>query len=336
MDSLTQGLLGAATFAILKDKDIGKKSLLIGAIAGTIPDLDVFLAPFFNDIEFLTIHRSVSHSIGLAVVLSLLLGEIFYKTYKRKQSRKSWNFAFFLAIFTHSILDWFTTYGTKLISPFDDHLFSLNSIHVFEPIYTAILFSGILIHLLKSRKKLKSKAIKYSLIVSSCYLLVGMVSKNHAYYHFKTQLEKDNMTYEDILVSPTPLNIFLWHGIVKQKEGYQFSTYSIFDRKKPVNFYFIKSDNQILKEVANERLIKYYLDYTQGFPLVKKDENGNIEIYAIKYGPINYFGKPKFVYPLSFNLNNLSEDKIEIDYSGKQRGPVKNYKNLFKRIIGGA
>ena len=334
MDSLTQGLLGAATFAIVKDKDIGKKSLLIGAIAGTIPDLDVFLAPFFNDIEFLTIHRSVSHSIGLAVVLSLLLGEIYYRIYKRKQSRKSWNLAFFLAIFTHSILDWFTTYGTKLISPFDDHLFSLNSIHVFEPIYTAILLSGILIHLLKSRKKIKLKAIKYSLIVSTCYLLIGVASKNHAYYHFKTQLEKDNMAYEDILVSPTPLNIFLWHGIVKQKEGYQFSTYSIFDRKKPVNFYFIKSDIEILKEVANERLIKYYLDYTQGFPLVKKDENGNIKIYAIKYGPINYFGKPEFVYPLSFNLNNLSEEKIKIDYSGKQRGPVKNYKNLFKRIIG--
>ena len=145
MDSLTQGLLGATTFAIIKDKDIGKKSLLIGAIAGTIPDLDVFLSPFFNDIEFLTIHRSVSHSIGLAILLSLLFGEIFYRIYKRKHSRKNWNLAFLLAIFTHSLLDWFTTYGTKLISPFNDHLFSLNSIHVFEPIYTSILLGGILL-----------------------------------------------------------------------------------------------------------------------------------------------------------------------------------------------
>ncbi len=334
MDSLTQGLLGAATFAIVKEKDIGKKSLLIGAIAGTLPDLDVFLVPFFNDIEFLSIHRSVSHSIGLAIVLSLLLGELFYRIYKRKQSRKTWNLAFFLCIFTHSILDWFTTYGTKLISPFDDHLFSLNSIHVFEPVYTGILFSGILMHLLKSRKKIKSNAIKYSLIFSTCYLLLGLVSKNHAYYHFKSQLDADNMAYEDILVSPTPLNIFLWHGIVKQEEGYQFSTYSIFDKKTPVKFEFVESDNEILKEISNERLIKYYLDYTQEFPLVKKNENGEVKIYAIKYGPINYFGKPEFVYPLSFSLNNLSEENIQIDYSGKPRGPIKNYKNLFKRIIG--
>jgi inner membrane protein len=333
MDSLTQGLLGAATFAIIKDKEIGKKSLLIGAVAGTLPDLDVLLAPFFSDIEFLTIHRSVSHSIVLAIALSLILGEVFFRCYKRKQARRSWHIAFFLSIFTHSILDWFTTYGTKLISPFDDHLFSLNSIHVFEPIYTAILLSGICVHLIKSRKKIKSNAIKYSLIVSSCYLLVGMVSKNHAYYHFKTQLDKNNMAYEEILVSPTPLNILLWHGIVKQSDGYQFSTYSIFDRKKPIKFEFVKSNNDVIKEVAKERLIKYYLEYTQGFPLIQKDDDGNVEIYAIKYGPINYFGKPEFVYPLSFNLNNLSEEEIRIDSDSKHKGPVKNYKNLFKRII---
>lgn len=334
MDSLTQGLLGAATFAIVKDKHIGKKALLIGAIAGTIPDLDVFLAPFYNDIEFLTIHRSFSHSIGLAIFLSLLLGEIFYRIYNRKQSRKSWNIAFFLALLTHSLLDWCTTYGTKLISPFDDHLFSLNSIHVFEPIYTTLLLAGILIHLIKSKYNLKSKALKYSLILSTCYLLVGIISKNHAYYHFKAQLEKDNIVYEDILVSPTPLNIFLWHGIVKQKNGYQFSTYSIFDRTKSIIYQFVKSDDGILSEVADNRLIKYFLEYTQGFPLVQKEENGDVKIYAIKYGPINYYGKPTFVYPLSFNLNELSEKKIIIDYTGQQRGPVKNYKNLFNRIIG--
>ncbi|MFT5245793.1 MAG: inner membrane protein, partial [Gammaproteobacteria bacterium] len=65
MDSITQGLLGALTFAAVKDKEIGKKSLLIGAIAGTIPDMDVFLSPLFSDVAFLTIHRSVSHSIIL-------------------------------------------------------------------------------------------------------------------------------------------------------------------------------------------------------------------------------------------------------------------------------
>lgn len=334
MDSLTQGLLGAATFALVKDKDIGKKSLLIGAVAGTLPDLDVLLSPLFSDIEFLTVHRSVSHSIGLAIVLSLLLGELFYRYHKRSQSRKSWNLAFFLAIFTHSLLDWCTTYGTKLISPFNDHLFSLNSIHVFEPIYTSILLGGVLIHLFRSESGPKSKSLKYALGLSTIYLLMGIVSKNHAYYHFKTQLERDNIAYKDILVSPTPLNGLLWHGIAKQEDGYLFATYSIFDRHKPIQFQFEKSENDIIPKVAHNRLINYYLEYTQGYPLIKKEANGDVNIYAIKYGPINYYGKPEFVYPLSFNLKDLSDENIKIDYSGKQRGPVKNYRNLLSRIRG--
>lgn len=335
MDSLTQGLLGAATFAIVKNKDIGRKSLLIGAMAGTIPDLDVLLSPFFSDIEFLTVHRSISHSIIFAIGLSFLLGEIFHRIYKKQQSRHKWNFAFFLAIFTHSLLDWCTTYGTKLISPFSDHLFSLNSIHVFEPIFTSILLIGILVHLINSNRNFgNTRALKYSLMLSAFYLLLGLVSKNHAYYHFKSQLEKENIAYTDILVSPTPLNMFLWHGIVKQKEGYQFGTYTIFDKNKPVEFQFVKSNNEIIPEIENNRLIKYYLDYTQDYPLIKKDENGDVKIYAIKYGPINYYGEPEFVYPLCFNLNELIDNKISIDFGGTQRGPVKNYKNLYKRIKG--
>jgi len=81
MDSLTQALLGASTFALVKNKDIGKKSLLIGAVAVTLPDLDVLLSPFFNEVAFISVHRSVSHSLFLAIVLSFLFGYIFYKKY---------------------------------------------------------------------------------------------------------------------------------------------------------------------------------------------------------------------------------------------------------------
>ncbi len=335
MDSLTQGLLGAATFAVVKDKAIGKQALLIGAIAGTIPDLDVLLSPLFNEIEFLSVHRSISHSIGFALILSILLGEFFHRLYKRKHQRAKWNVAFFIALFTHSMLDWFTTYGTKLISPFNNHLFSLNSMHIFEPVFTSILLVGVLWHLIQ-RKPIEhhNKVLKNALYLSVFYLLLAVSFKNHAYYHFEGQLKKDGVDYQEILVSPTPLNIILWHGIVKTKNGYLFSTYSIFDGKKELDFQFVKSDHTVIERIQNNQLIQYYLEYTQGFPLIESNADGEVKIYAIKYGPINYYGAPEFVYPLCFNEFNLDENKVTIDYSGKQRGPVKNFKNLFKRIIG--
>lgn len=335
MDSLTQGLLGATTFAAVKDKEIGKKSLLIGAIAGTLPDLDVFLSPLFNEVEFLTVHRSVSHSIGLAILVSFILGELFHRIYKRKQSRTSWNIAFFLAIMTHSLLDWCTTYGTKLLSPFNGHLFSTNSIHIFEPTYTFILLVGVVLLLFKNQSKEKrQKILNWTLAVSTAFIFWTFASKGIANQKFVAELKRQNIEYEKIIVSPTPLNSVLWHGIIKSKTGYYFGTYSLFDERNHISFHFEESHNDVLDKIKENRLVKYYLDYTQGFPLVKRDSEGNIQIYAIKYGPINYFGKPEFVYPLCLNENELQDEKINIDYSGKQRGPVKNYKKLLNRIKG--
>lgn len=335
MDSLTQALLGATTFAVVMDKEIGKKALIFGAIAGTIPDLDVFLSPLFNDIEFLTVHRSVSHSIILAVILSLLLGFIFHRIYKQEYLQIKWTFAFFLAIMTHSILDCFTTYGTKLLSPFSSHLFSTNNIHVIEPFYTLILLIGVLILLLKSQSINKRQlTINLTILISTLYMSWTFISKGIANQHFVSELNRQHINFEKFIVSPTPLNSLLWHGIAKTSSGYYFGTYSVFDKREDIVFSFEASAHELIKEIDKNRLIKFYLEYTQDFPLIKSDPDGETNIYAIKYGPINYFDSPEFVYPLTFNLNNLEDDSIKIDYSGKQRGPVKNYRNLFKRIRG--
>ena len=46
MDSLTQIVLGAAVGEAVLGKKIGNWAIFWGAIAGTVPDLDVFLSYF--------------------------------------------------------------------------------------------------------------------------------------------------------------------------------------------------------------------------------------------------------------------------------------------------
>ena len=335
MDIVTQGLLGAATFSLIKDPEVGKKSLLIGAAAGIAPDLDMLLAPFFNDIEFLTVHRSMSHSVIMCLTLAVGAGYGFYRYYDRKASLSSWIVAFGLAICTHPILDWFTTYGTQLFSPFTDHLFSLNSIHVFEPIYTLVLLIGVVTLALRpTHGSHRFKIALTTVLASSIYLCSTYASKSHAFYHFKSELQRQEINYNRVLVSPTPLNSLLWHGIVKADDGYYFATYSILDKRNEIEFQFLESANDLLPSIKDNELVRNYLDYTQGFPLVRHGNDGNLKIYAVKYGPINYFGEPEFVYPLCLNPNELTDTEIKIEYSGKQRGPVKNYKNLLRRVKG--
>jgi hypothetical protein len=63
MDSLTQAVLGAAVGETVLGKKVGNKAPLWGALAATLPDLDVVAYPFYDAVDRLGVHRGFSHSI---------------------------------------------------------------------------------------------------------------------------------------------------------------------------------------------------------------------------------------------------------------------------------
>ena len=70
MDSLTQAVLGAAVAEATIGRKEGNKAILWGVIIGTIPDLDVIVARFFDPVRSLLVHRGFSHSILFILLLT--------------------------------------------------------------------------------------------------------------------------------------------------------------------------------------------------------------------------------------------------------------------------
>jgi len=68
MDSLTQIVLGAAMGEAVLGKKIGNRAILWGAVAGTIPDLDVFVRFFTDPITATEMHRGFSHSLLFCII----------------------------------------------------------------------------------------------------------------------------------------------------------------------------------------------------------------------------------------------------------------------------
>ena len=68
MDSITQIVLGGAIGELVAVKKLGNKAILWGAVAGTIPDLDVFLRVFYHPIDAALVHRGFSHSLLFALL----------------------------------------------------------------------------------------------------------------------------------------------------------------------------------------------------------------------------------------------------------------------------
>ncbi len=82
MDSLTQITLGAAIGEITLGKKIGNRALLWGAIAGTIPDLDVLTGPFVSELQELVYHRGLSHSLAFSVLGAYGIAWIVHQLYR--------------------------------------------------------------------------------------------------------------------------------------------------------------------------------------------------------------------------------------------------------------
>ena len=81
MDSLTQIVLGASVAEATLGKKIGNKAIVLGAIAGTIPDLDIVTRFFVDDLTASVMHRGFSHSLIFPFVAAPILAWILKKIY---------------------------------------------------------------------------------------------------------------------------------------------------------------------------------------------------------------------------------------------------------------
>jgi inner membrane protein len=73
MDSLTQIVLGAAVGEAVLGRKVGNKAILWGAIAGTIPDLDVLARSLVDPLRANELHRGITHSIFFSAVMAPVL-----------------------------------------------------------------------------------------------------------------------------------------------------------------------------------------------------------------------------------------------------------------------
>ena len=85
MDSLTQITLGAAVGEVVLGKKAGNRAMFWGAVAGTLPDLDI-VANFVTDpISALAYHRAFTHSFAFSILVPIGMGLIAHRLYGGKE-----------------------------------------------------------------------------------------------------------------------------------------------------------------------------------------------------------------------------------------------------------
>ncbi|MBE7691063.1 metal-dependent hydrolase [Tenacibaculum piscium] len=317
MDSLTQIILGAAVGEAVLGRKIGNKAMFYGAIAGTIPDLDV-LASFFTDkVTALYIHRGFTHSIVFSVLFAPIFAWIVTR-YEKYKNFKNWTWLFFLAFVTHPILDAHTTWGTQLFWPFDIRL-AFKTIFVIDPLYT-IPFLVFLIFAMTQKRVHKKRAFynKMGLIISSSYLVLTFLLKWLAFNQFEKALENQNIEYSEIDTRPSPLNTILWSANVQTEDAFLLANYSFFDTK-PITFTKHLKNHHLLGNLSKNETVKRMISISEGwFTINKKNE----ELYyndlrfgflSIKPNAENFVFKYKITVDNSGNVTFTEEPKDKRD-----------------------
>lgn len=290
MDSLTQIVLGAACGEAILGKKIGNKALLFGAIGGTIPDLDVFVGSLLynNEIDAMLFHRGFMHSILFSILASPLLGWLTFKLYdtgKRLHTttQKDWLWLWFLALFTHPILDCFTPYGTQLFSPFTNYRVAVNNIAVADPFYTfPFLICMIVLMFFKRPSNRRKLWLKLGVGISSVYMLFTLGNKLYIDNVFRKSLKNSNISYARFSTQPSIFNNILWYGIAENKTSYFVANYSLFDKKNSfLNFKTIPKQRHLKPSEFND--IKNLAWFSNQYYNVYKLENNQYRYNDLRY-----------------------------------------------------
>lgn len=271
MDSLTQMVLGAAVGEAVLGRKIGNKAMLYGAIAGTIPDLDIISSQFTDTVTALQIHRGITHSVLFSIFFAPIMAWLVtrYESYK---NIKDWSWLFFWAFITHPILDAHTTWGTQLFWPLDIRL-AFKTIFVIDPIYTLPFLVFLLLAMRQKRGSWKRK--KYNnlgLIVSSSYLILTFVFKTVTLNKFKHSLQEQNINYKAIQTRPSALNTILWSANVNTENHFLMGYYSFFD-SKPVHFQAYPKNHELLGTLKDNKKMQEMIAISKGWYTITKKDN---------------------------------------------------------------
>ena len=157
-------------------RTVGKKAMLWGVLAQSIPDIDFIAATWLNTSNNLLAHRGFTHSILFALLITLLLATLAERWHRPHNiSLTRWIFFFGTVILTHIFLDAFNNYGVGWFEPFSHYRISFNIIYVADPFFSVA--PGIaLVMLLLLKQQNKKRKFWWQFGLSLCFTSWFMIT----------------------------------------------------------------------------------------------------------------------------------------------------------------
>jgi len=335
MDSLTHLALGACMGEAFAGRTLGKKAMLWGALAQSIPDIDFIASFWMNASSNLLAHRGFTHSFLFCIIVTPLLAFTAERLHRPHNIRlRKWMLFFGAVIFIHIFIDAFNNYGVGWFEPFNHQRISFNAIYVADPFFS--IWPGIaciaLIYLKRVNRQ-RTKWWRMGLGVSALYLLYCLANKMAIDSEVKSMLQKQQISYTRYFTTPTPLQNWLWYVVAGNDSGYNVGFRSLFDKKKEIAFEYFPRHDSLLKPVNDHEDLQQLIRFSRQFYTVEK-WNDTLVFNDLRFGQIIGWQSPRGRFVFHYFLQHPDDNTLVVQRGRFEGWNWQTARSLIKRIKG--
>jgi len=308
--------------------------MLFGAIAQSIPDIDIISSLWLGPAENLLAHRGFTHSILFAVLITGLLAFIAKRWYQQRISLRFWMLLFGINIFVHIFIDALNAYGTGWFEPFSHQRISFHTLFVVDPLFTVWPFIAVIVLLfIVKNHRWRSFWWKIGVGLSSLYLVYAFINRVNVSVEVKHSLSKQDIPYQKLLITPTPFNSLLWYVVAGDSRGFYTGYRSVFDTKESMDLAYFPRNESLLSTVHDQESLQLLKRFSQGYYTVEK-WNDSLVFNDLRFGQMVgwYNSKEKFIF--HYFLQHPNENELVVQRGRFAKWNEVTIKSLLKRCRG--
>lgn len=304
--------------------------MLWGAIAQTIPDLDVFSRFWLDTPQSLLAHRGFTHSFLFVLLASPFLAGL-CKGLSRNPSMSllRWMALFAVELSVHNLVDSLTTYGTAWLEPFSHYRISFDVIFVADPFYTiALLIAAVVLVFLRSESQQRLQWVAFGLVTSTLYLLYCFTNKSTLNGIAGRELSRQQIPYTRYVTTPTPLNNWLWYVIAETETGFYTGYHSVFDKSEAATYQYFPRNDSLIAGSEDHSEVNYLKRFSQGYYTVE-NRNDTLIFNDLRFGQVAGWANPQSHFVFYYYLENDEANKMVV-----QRGRFEDVeKDAFRSLV---
>ena len=343
MDSLTHIALGACMGEAFAGKTVGRKTMLWGALAQSIPDIDFLAAFWMNTADNLLAHRGFTHSILFGLVITFVMASLAERWHRPHNiSLMRWISFFGAVILTHIFLDAFNNYGVAWFEPFSHYRISFNMVYVADPFFSTAPAIALVMLLVLRQKDRKTKDwnvkrrfwLRFGLIPCFCYLGYAGINKVIVNRDVKQVFATQNIKYTRYFTTPAPLQNWLWYVVAGNDTGYYAGYRSVFDKTgKKMELTYFPRNSELIDTMMYKREVQQLVRFSQEFYSIEKKQDTML-FSDLRFGQIIGWQDPKEGFAFYYYLHPDIDNTLVVQRGRFAKWNGKAFRTLLHRIAG--